>query len=187
MKEEDDPLALAQANLFMGSAYGYAQALGTGKKYLKRSVEIIRRHKLRFVTISTGDRATQRVDILSSQEVMDEVHERAAFLAQTLFIETLAYIMGQTSSNRTGIIFDHTDKSEPLVSFSTLFRRNLVFFYTYREQKLYQNVYFHEEKIAETSLDLESQFRYELPVRSSFISLTIKFVQYRVGCLPCVI
>lgn len=171
MNEEDDPLALAQANLFMGSAYGYAQSLKTGKKYLKRSAEIIRRHKLRFVKTSIGKNAEQRSNILSSQEVLDEVQERAAFLAQTVYVEILAYLMGQTPST-FGFNPGHPNDSETTVS-GCSFRLDVA---SSLGQAFYLEVYLDEENPTEVPLDLESQFRYELPASAWISHLFVSFL-----------
>lgn len=116
MEEENDPLCLARANMFMGSAYGYAHALQIAKKYFKRSVDIIKKYEIRFVPIPTGGTAQQRSNILASREALEEVRERAAFLAQTLHTKTWAYLVGHSPFNM-GFEFFGGSKSEVPVSF----------------------------------------------------------------------
>lgn len=96
MKEEDDPFALAQANFFMGMAYGHIQKIHVAARYLKRSVGIVRRNRIRFIPMLSGDETN---DLCSLPPFSEEVHERAAFLAQMLYSEIVVYLLGQPGAN----------------------------------------------------------------------------------------
>lgn len=83
IKEEADPFMCALANHFMALICYYTHALRHGERYRRRVMEIIQRNNIRFVPSSdTGDIGS---GIL---EYSEEVHERAAFLAEQIYTET---------------------------------------------------------------------------------------------------
>lgn len=119
MDELGDPLAIAQANSLIGSAFGYANALRKAKGFLRKSVEIVRRNNVRFVEIQSGEAAQQRLDIRSSPELLEQVHERAVVLAQMVHVEILSYLIGQQPSTM-GLNYDAENTSEMNVSTSCI-------------------------------------------------------------------
>lgn len=96
MKEEDDPLALSQAFWCMCMIHACAQSHKLAKIYLRKSLEIIRRHDIQFVPTSRGDAASQERNVCSPLPPFSEtLHERAAFLGQMLYGEVFVYISSQ--------------------------------------------------------------------------------------------
>jgi hypothetical protein len=97
MKEADDPFCYAQAHFFMGLAYGYVQSMGIGKRYIRTAVEVVRKHGIRFVPngSKTPDGSPESVVTLSMAEPVECVRERAALLAEMVYVENMFYLMGQ--------------------------------------------------------------------------------------------
>lgn len=93
MREEDDPLSLAQAYFYMGMAHAYMQAIKVGKRYFKKCVDVVQRNKIRFVPISNGDGDSLNI-ISTPPESQECVHERVVFLAQMVYLEDVVYIIG---------------------------------------------------------------------------------------------
>jgi hypothetical protein len=122
MREQDDPISLARAFWAMAIVYTFPSSIRAAERYLLRSVDIIRRHNLRFVPMSTGD-TTQQVGISSFiPPFSEQLHERIAFLADMLHVETFLYIAGQPG----GPYYYH----DASVYISVLPVRILVFYFT---------------------------------------------------------
>lgn len=105
MNEKEDPFTVAQANFYLGTAAIYCRSVGVGKRYLKRSVDIIRRNNIRFVPIPRDEAYTGQGanTVLSSVEPMELIEERVTLLAQVVSMELLIYLVGQPSLVLTGI------------------------------------------------------------------------------------
>jgi hypothetical protein len=102
MKEEEDPLQVAQANFWMGRACVYAQRLRWATHYLKKSVQIMRRNNNLLPT--SKEDSTQAANLgFPAPEFSEEVHERAAFLAQALSYEICIYFAGQPDTVVRGL------------------------------------------------------------------------------------
>lgn len=114
MREEDDPFSLAQANFFMGMAYGHTQVIASAKQYLMRAVQITRRHNIRFVPMS------EEGSPHSPPEFTEEVHERVAFLAHMLHLETAMYLVDKPPSAPPGVNFEEHIEYQLPVSASLL-------------------------------------------------------------------
>lgn len=96
MKEEDDPISLARAYWAMTIVYAFPSAIRAAQRYLLRAVEIIRRNNIRFVRYLADSGSQLELSVPSILEPFsEEVHERVAFLADMLHVETYIYIAGQ--------------------------------------------------------------------------------------------
>lgn len=125
MTEKEDPLAFAQANFYMGSACCYARSMPSGKRYLKVTVEILRRNNIRFVPVSEGDSAQHELNTVPSLEPLELVRERVTLLTQVVFVEVMFYLLGQPSLV-VGFNVGQDYKSELPVRFSVY---SLEYFY----------------------------------------------------------
>lgn len=101
MKEEDDPIVLAQANFCIGAAAVHCRSFRIGKRYLKRAVQIIRRNDIRFVPsppVVDGE-STIIVSLVEPPRLMEE---RVTLLTQVVSMELLLYLLGQPTLVLTG-------------------------------------------------------------------------------------
>lgn len=101
MKEEDDPLAYAQACWSLSAAYGTALSMKLATFYFRKSVEVIRRNNIRFTPeLETSVLNMEDMASVSAQQpyTMDHVHEKVAFLGQMVYLETAFYIAGLPDS-----------------------------------------------------------------------------------------
>lgn len=163
MVEEDNPFTFAQANFYLGLLYSYSVgAFREAKYHCQKAIEAVRRNRIRFVSISTGSHVGIK------RENAEELHEKAVFLGQMLYMETHVYLIGQPSFS-TKFDLGEEFKAELPVSLVLIFGRGIDFL-TDHLQSLYSDTYLHGDQPAEISLELETQFRYELPVRVSALS-----------------
>lgn len=176
MKEEDDTLQYVQANFYMGLAYAYTQTMHIAKRYIRKAVDCVKRKDIRFVPMSTGDASNSESRIVTPpQESFEITREKAALLAQIVYVENMFYLIGQPASLVGFYLEDHF-KSELPVGYPVFIfhsRRSSHF------QRLYHDVYMQADQPAEISLDLESQFRYELPVRQTIYRKTLSLKSLR--------
>lgn len=93
MREEHDPLSLAQALYSTAMVYAYTKAVKISKVYFKRCMAVIRRNNIRVVPHQQGYK-DQSV-LPDPLELHEKSCERVAFLAQMLYIEDMVYIIGQ--------------------------------------------------------------------------------------------
>lgn len=167
MKEEDDPLALARAYWAMTIAHVFPSSVSAAQRYLFKSMEVIRRNNLRFIRCA-ADNGSQLDSIVSPvvEEFSEEVHERVAYLADMLHVETYVYIAGQPG----GPYYYHSEdfyKNALPVRTACIPRKFLLISVQKVYSELYQ--YSYDSSTNEKLLsDLEVQFRYELPVRLSY-------------------
>lgn len=105
MKEADDPLAFAQANFYLGFAYSYCRSLRVEKRYIERTMEIIRRNDIRFVPMSKGNSLPgEELDAASPMvDLLDLTQERVTFLAEVVSVEIMFYLVGQPSMVSAGL------------------------------------------------------------------------------------
>jgi hypothetical protein len=86
MREEEDPFRKAQAWIFMASASIFTHNITRAKHYLTRVVEIVKRNGIRFVSgLNEGDDGMVGYT--------EDMHERAAFMAQLLYWLTYLYLL----------------------------------------------------------------------------------------------
>lgn len=114
MKEVEDPLVFAQANFYLGSAAVHCSSATVGKRYLKRSVDIIRRNNIRFVPAPADHEAVSKVAGPNSLlvEPLELVEERVTLLTQMVGIEIFIYLLGQPSAVLTGFELPQEEKPE---------------------------------------------------------------------------
>lgn len=133
---------MAQANFLMGMAYGHIKDISSAKKweagkrcgtrYLRnprafiRAVEITRRYNIRFVPASEEGRLD------SLPEFTEEVHERVAFLAHILHLETAMQLVDKPLPKPSGANFKEHIEHELPVSRSPLLWRHTNFEFTCR-------------------------------------------------------
>jgi hypothetical protein len=88
IKEEDDPLTLAQAYACMSVGCLYIPDTRLTKLYIAKCAEIVKKH-LRFVPRSAE---AQRTDY-SRLEFLEEVRERSVFIARLLSLQMFSYLV----------------------------------------------------------------------------------------------
>lgn len=156
MKEEDDPLSLAQACWSMSVVQGVVQQPNAFRQF-KRCLDILRRNRIRFVPLPTDI----SLHDCSLPAFTEHVHERAAFLAQTVFAEAFIYISGQPDSPASLHRNEHKSQSSTRVKSYLDYCKTEFFNWDVR---------LIDGKLEEMSLT--EQFRYHLPVcRLPFPSL----------------
>lgn len=89
MREAHDPLEKAQAWMFMASAAIHIHHITRAKHYLKRCLEIMKRHKIRMVSSETGIVNTSSC----GPPFTEEIHERVVLLSQLLYWLTYIYLL----------------------------------------------------------------------------------------------
>lgn len=98
MREEDDPLLLAQAYHYLFFGFLHGRSLTPGKRFLRRSATIVKKYGIRFVPISSSDASIQSSTLSSTvPPFSDDVWERAVLLAKLVYSEIhLQLITGQS-------------------------------------------------------------------------------------------
>lgn len=90
IKEDKQPLTRARATFLLAEMYLYTHHLDFGTRYLKLAHDIVKRNNIKFL-MRPG---TAMVKV--AQPFFEEVHERIAFLAQLLYVDTdLFLVAGQ--------------------------------------------------------------------------------------------
>lgn len=114
MEDETDTLALAQANFYIGAAAVHCRSVNTAKRYLKRSIKIVRRNNIRFVPTPTDYNLTGpgMNSTASSAEHPEAVEERVTLLAQMVSMELMFYFLGQAYPMMKGIEVIKDEASE---------------------------------------------------------------------------
>lgn len=88
MVEEQDPFSFVQAYYFMASSCFYTYTYVPGKRYLKKAIDIVKRHGIRMVDRSYSDSSdSPDYNMIKDPppEHLESVRERVAILTQMLF------------------------------------------------------------------------------------------------------
>jgi hypothetical protein len=95
MRPEDDPLAYAQAQIYMSMAVMSTGSIKVAMSHLRKGVNTIRSFNIRFVSQGVGGEENIVQEIGGYSE---EAHERAVFLSKILHFEAYLslYVMGLT-------------------------------------------------------------------------------------------
>lgn len=100
MQENDDPQAFAHANFLVAEMYFYTQFIDAGLHYLAITAEVVVRHNIRFAP----NCRVENVDPSDFIRYSEDVHERAAFLAQLIYVETcLALLLNHRPVHFSGL------------------------------------------------------------------------------------
>lgn len=167
MREEDDPFSFARAHFFLGMAHAYTQGFRQARHYYRIAMDIIRRHGIRFVTMSTGGA------VKNLMEPLEEVHERAGILAHMVYLANHIYLLGKPDFNMAFHMDEDFNKSELPVRISCF----IMLLADILCQRLYSDIFCNDDgdpTRREISWDLENQFRDELPVRIPLCSQILK-------------
>lgn len=156
MREDSDPLSLAQACLLMSSADGMIQGTES-PRLLRRCLRILRRNRIGFFPIPSNDSSLN----YEPPEFSEHVYERVAFLAHIVASEAFFYISCQPTASTTLDSNDPKSSSPPQAKSHHEYCKGLF---------EYSEVYGADEKLQDMSLN--DQFRYKLPVR--FLALRME-------------
>jgi hypothetical protein len=92
LNEEDDPFAYAQAFGCLATGNLWSYDLDEGKRCLKKAVDCVQRHSIRFAPAPGQDDI-----VFAKPEYSEEVHERATLLTSLATSETLIRLcIGET-------------------------------------------------------------------------------------------
>ena len=158
MRPEDDPLAFAQAQIYMSMGVMNTGNIKIAMNHLRKGADTIQSFNITFVPQTAGGSENFVQEIGGYSE---EAHERAAFLSKILHFEAYLsfYVMGLP-----GIQCFDADRDRSKVSVKRLIYCQLFGYLSDPSQHITaQKV---QDSITELCDDLEHQFKNELPVGS---------------------